>query len=464
MTSRLILILILVVCGKLVQTKSFLCISQRHPEVCEINDVSAKDTSIVLTTSHETIKELQIKNSTIDDIPPISSISSNKSLDLSGLSCVKCGLTDIKESSFTAFSKLQFLDISFGSYSILQKNLFSRLPSLNSLLLNDGAIAEVDDTAFFNLTKLMHLSLKHNKISKIRSRMFASLESLWVLDLSYNHIRILDEGLFINNANLYILDLSHNHINRIDGQLFKPQHSAAKVILSHNELTTLDTMKFSALELFVNHNKIKVLSISNTVNSLYCDGNHIEKVICDERGSAITSLGLPNNSITELGCIGSLDQLKWLDLRYNKLAPLSGLTKSNSKSKAGIFSNLRDIDISHNRMGNTAFELVFPAKSLEILRIHGNNITEIPYDLRTAFTNLTKIGIAENDFNCTFLEPVLDHLRLNDIQATGDYTYYKFSDISCHDKNETRNIYQEPTEKCKDSGDCDVIYFAAPLQ
>lgn len=302
MTNSLLFILILVVSGKLVQTKSFLCKSRSNPTACEITDVAANDTSIVLTTPNETIKELTIINSTIVDIPPI---SSDKPLDLSGLMCTRCGLTDIKESSFAAFSQLHFLFISFGSFSKLQKNLFSRLPSLNFLTLDHGAIAEVDDTAFFNLTKLMNLSLNHNYISKISSRMFASLESLWILDLSYNHIRILDEALFMNNTNLYVLDLSHNHINQIDGQLFKPQHVPAKVILSHNELTTLDTMKLNAQELYANHNKIKELSISNTIyHGLYCDGNNIENVICDERGSTIKSLGLPNNSITELGCIG----------------------------------------------------------------------------------------------------------------------------------------------------------------
>lgn len=146
--------------------------------------------------------------------------------------------------------------------------------------------------------------------------------------------------------------------------------------------------------------------------------------------------------------------------------PLTGLTNLNLKSanigklEAGIFPKLKSIDISYNRMGNTAFELVHPAKSLKILHIHGNNITEFPYDLRTAFTNLKYIGIAENDFNCTFLEPALDQLRFNDIEAIGDHTYYKFSDISCHDKNETKNIHQE----CNEGFDCGIIAFIKPLE
>ncbi|KAG4076496.1 hypothetical protein HA402_014460 [Bradysia odoriphaga] len=208
-------------------------------------------------------------------------------------------------------------------------------------------------------------------------------------------------------------------------------------MLSYNQLTTLETQNVA--NVWVDHNRIKQLPISSSVQLMNANSNEIEKLICEENATQVRSLYLTNNSLKELGCVGSLTQLTTLYLDQNDLgklnqssfAALSELTTLNLKStnigelEYGVFSHqnkLRFLDISFNRMGKFSLDMLLAARNLELLLIDGNNITEFAYnDLKTAFTNFTTISIGDNDFNCTFLAQLIKQLNSHSISTIGFY-------------------------------------------
>lgn len=433
MEWKFLVYLMLTVCAKLVQPRNFTCPIRYKDGSCTITDVVPQDNSIQLFYStnyprSHNVANLKILNSTLDDVPVISS-----SYFLMSLSCFRCGLNGLTESSLTPYGNLKALEIPYGSFSYLPKNLFSPLRSLITLNVSHGAINEIDDDAFFNLETLEILDLTHNNISKVTAKMFAPLASIWQLILSHNHIEILDDGLFINNTKLYSLHLDNNKIYKINGQLFDPKCVVYNVLLSNNELTTINTQNMQFVN--ANNNKIKELTISNTVNFLIADHNDIQSVTCDEIGTQMNILSLENNSLTDLGCIGSFTQLFLLNLNYNDLrnlnqssfAALTELKSLNLKSanigklEDGIFTHqtkLVNLDISYNQIGNIALDKLLATRDLRALYIDGNNVTEFSYNgLHTTFPSLKMIGIGDNDFNCTFLAEAINHLNSYNISV-----------------------------------------------
>lgn len=462
MECPFLLVLILTVSGKLVQSKTFTCaIGDTYLSDCIISDVRPLDNIEVTISSlsSQTTIGLAIRNSTLDDIP---SISLNNSVRLDLLHCIGCGLADITEHTFTPLPliNLLVLDISNGSFSELEKNLFSKLASLLYLKAKYGAISEVDDDAFFNLTKLKELDLSHNNITEITAKMFEPLVKIYQIDLSYNHIRVLEKNLFFSNPNLSYLNLQHNDISKIDGRIFNTQSVIWSLRLSYNELTALDTRNVD--QIFADHNRIKHLSISSTVKGLHVEHNDIENVTCDENGSKIKFLNITNNSLTELGCIGSLIELTELYLSYNNIgklnqssfAALTQLTVLSLKSanigklEYDVFSHqrrLKNLDISYNHLENIILEMLLPARDLQILYIDGNNLTDFPYnDLKKTFNYFDTISIGDNDFNCTFLGEAIKEFIRNGIKVVDSSSSghsvpdsQRIIGIGCQDKIET---------------------------
>ncbi|XP_037034353.1 carboxypeptidase N subunit 2-like [Bradysia coprophila] len=428
MEQRLLLwILILTVSAKLVQTKMFLCKEKYETSQCTIQNVTAEESSIELESpylsSQKMITGLTILRSSMDGIPPI---SSNRLVNLNYLRCD--GLTDIEQHSFSLFNNVVRLEISHGTYTTFKENLFSSMPLLTEMHARDGTISEIEDDAFFNLTKLIQLNLSNNTIGRITPKMFKPLESLFALDLSYNQITCLDEDLFLNNINLTYLNLNDNKINILAARIFNPQSKLYIVNLSRNELTTLNTQNM--VNIHAEHNQIRQLFISRTVEYLDVYRNHIEDVVCDEVDSHLTYLDMTNNSLTELGCIGSLKNLVTLRLNLNnfgifKQSSFVALTELTllqlgatniSMIENVVFThqyNLQTLVISDNRMGNNALKVLPAWRNLLSLHVQGNNMTEFPYDtLKTALPRLSELGIGVNDFNCTFLERAVK--KLND--------------------------------------------------
>lgn len=481
MECMFLFVLILALSGKFVQAKTFTCVDwYTNKFTCEISDVGPQDSievaipyvspqitnyfpqdsySLSSQTATSWTFGLTISNSSMDDIPPI---SLNNSAQLYFLNCVGCKLTDISERAFASLplNDLVELDISSGSFLKLKKNLFIHLASLHILTARNGAVSEVDSDAFFNLTNLKSLDLSYNNITEITSTMLAPLANMYHINLSHNHIRLLGKDLFFNNTKLSYLYLQHNDISKIDDRIFNPQSIVYYLHLHHNELTTLDThMAEPAINILADHNRIKQLSISSTIKGLNVGHNDIENVSCDE-GSIVSFLDLTNNSLTELGCIGSLTQLMDLSISYNNLgklnqstfAALTELTKLSLKSvntgklEYGIFSHqnkLQNLDISYNHVGNFVLEMLLATRHLEALYIDGNNLTEFSFnDLKTAFIRFHTISIGDNDFNCTFLSEAIKQTNSKNIRVVAYSRHLaanskSINGIGCDDKKVT---------------------------
>ncbi len=453
-----VLMLSLTVSAKLVQTKTFLCKEKYETSHCTIANVTAQDDSIVLKPLYpKMITSLKIQNSSMDFIPTISSIHS---INLNYLRCDR--LTNITKNSFAPHRNLKKLEIFYGSFSKLEKNLFSQISLLTELHGSYGSISEIDDDAFSNLTNLLQLVLSNNNISKITPKMFSPLDSLLALDLSFNRITCLVEGLFINNINLTYLNLNSNKINQMATRIFNPHSVLSIVDLTENELTTLYTHNMERVH--ATHNRIRQIFISRSVQYVDVYRNRIENVVCDETGSSqLMYLDMVNNSLTELGCIGSLRKLHTLYLSFNnfgmlKQSSFAALTELSTLSLRSanismlenvVFTHqnkLQNLDISDNRMGNKAMQTLPAWRNLQFLNVEGNNMTEFPYDiLKTELPRLYSIRIGDNDFNCTYLELAIKKLNGDKIEALPAVAYRmrhknNIAGIGCEEKGSNGTV------------------------
>lgn len=456
----LILLTLLVVSAKKIKSKTFVCnekFSSYTNRECTISDVTAHDHEITMSTKNTTIpiSSLTILNSTINDILAISATN----LKLRKLNCVGCGLRDMSNQSFSLMdtSTLHWVNISYGSFEKLEKNFFSQLTVIAELDMSHGAITDIDDTAFYDLRILHYLDLSYNNITKLTPKMFTTLKSLHRLFLSHNHIECLEEGLFIKNTELLSVEFSHNDIKAIDGKLFA------------------STIWFQIIDL--NHNQLKRLSIGSRELYLNANNNDIENVVCDPTSNIkfiIERLHLLNNSLTDLGCIGSLTKLEILNLNNNKFVKLNrssfsaltnlqslSLKSSNIKElEDGVFSqqhSLKTLDISYNNLGYIDLKILSAAKNLEELYIGGNNITEFSFmHLKKTFSKLRTLGIEDNLFNCTFLAQAVKQLRNDNVelvisQVNKGKNSHHINGIGCRDKMEsyttTSKINVELTNK-----------------
>lgn len=79
--------------------------------------------------------------------------------------------------------------------------------------------------------------------------------------------------------------------------------------------------------------------------------------------------------------------------------------------------NLQILDISHNNLGYIDLHVMTNLKNLKTLDISGNNLTQLFHyeSIHKIFPNLKKLGVDQNQFNCTYLAMILKSLNEKEI-------------------------------------------------
>lgn len=176
------------------------------------------------------------------------------------------------------------------------------------------------------INNLTFMDLSRNFIPKIKPNAFLGLDSLQHLNLSSNYIEKVRENAFNGLHSVQILDLKNNLLGFLlehdeNGHLLSPLASLKDVNLSRNRITAL------AKDVFKNVKYLEQLDLSD---------NYIENLNVD---------------------ISSLSNLKFIDLRFNRLQSLPvGVTKHlDTISKQHPVS----IDLSDNKLLCTCNSIVF---------------------------------------------------------------------------------------------------------
>ncbi|XP_067855182.1 toll-like receptor 9 [Heptranchias perlo] len=202
--------------------------------------------------------------------------------------------------AFSEVPTLEFLDISYNSYTFQMKGMghsfdfIKRLPSLRALSLANNQIAKrVSSELHSNSLNMLNfsgnmLSIMWESGANTYLNFFYNLHNLTVLDISNNMMKTVPpeamvrlppslKELYINNnqinffnwdnltwlVNLETLDLSYNLLHRLPTKPCHFSKTFSKLVLRNNKITKLPSDFFSKVKalryLDLSHNSIKIL-------------------------------------------------------------------------------------------------------------------------------------------------------------------------------------------------------------
>lgn len=343
-----------------------------------------------------------------------------------------CGLASIKQKAFNHIRLLYDLDLKGNKLTILGTNLFIHFENLKELDLSMNSIYELHD--FEHLDKLDQLLLKRNRIKKLESDIFRPLILVSVIDLSYNEIEIIEADLFQHNKFLKVINFENNHIMLIEANTFSNLSQLKILNLSSNRMKEFDLTKIMANKIYLNHNDLRRLQLpAKEVILVSATNNNIKEVVC-QNTTMLSYLYLESNNLTKLGCIDQIEKLVELDVSFNKIESLSEdiFHKLRSLQRLDLdYNNIREanlrilsdtnnlthLDISYNKLEKINLNASVNLRHMQYLFIDGNNLTEFNYKIiRSLFPSLVRIGIFDNNFNCTYLMDMLKEFKLNSIE------------------------------------------------
>lgn len=299
-------------------------------------------------------------------------------------------IVDIHPQAFNATHGIKFLDLSNNRLTKVSKALFDTLSKLESLYLSRNSITEIEPEAFSSMSRLDALDLDGNKLEVITSNMFTGLWFAYRLDLSSNNIRRIEANAFSALSSLMTLGLNSNAIDSdgIQPNAFHGLKTIYRLSMNHNKLTILRKGMFDGIPglqyLELRDNQIvaiEPLAFNHAeLHDLDLSSNRISEISSDVFSHApnMNSVNLSNTNIAEIkeGFLSSAPKLFSLDL-------------SSTKLKA--------IDFNHfSRF----------ASSLQSLYVNGNELTQLPDEIREILPNLSNLGIANNKFSCSYFREV----------------------------------------------------------
>uniref|UniRef100_A0A182II41 Uncharacterized protein n=1 Tax=Anopheles arabiensis TaxID=7173 RepID=A0A182II41_ANOAR len=380
----------------------------------------------------------------------------------------RSGIKRINRYSLNRAVHLKNLYLKSNELQELNADCFYGAVALLDLDLSFNNISSIDRMAFNTLSKLLVLWMSGNKLRSLDSRVFEPLQSIRTIYLNSNELQVIEAGLFVANHKLKNILLHSNHISVIEEGAFRDEKSTESstalliLSLSNNKLTKLNVEKVKIIQLYLTNNTLEAILLSPWVQTLYAENNRISNVtVSDVTNMQLKTLRLANNSITSLESIQLFHSLNELDLSNNYIGPLNitCLTKLVflkelrlqrtfiSNLQHGTFAqqqSLKWLDISYNNLDRFDFDILTSSATLQQIFLDGNRLKSLNYEhLKKTFPALVKIGLSENNWNCTYLTRLVsycnDHaIRLFKSQAIQIQT--NINGIYCFDdKNPVTN-------------------------
>ncbi|XP_073842564.1 uncharacterized protein isoform X1 [Musca autumnalis] len=366
-------------------------------------------------------------------------------------------LLDIPAKLFDVFSSLKTLDVSHTEIEDISRNTFTSASLLNTLNLSHNLIEKINTSAFVGAHNLMRLDLSHNKIHTLGSLAFRGLTNLNKVVLSYNALKSIPTDLFLDNAYMDIVQLDYNQLDELKAEVFQSLRHIRELNVAHNHLKTFDPQTFQNSYgpevLILANNELTDFQLANKTitKRLDLDSNQLTRLIVNGtsfisannnsisrvevwNGLDVNTLLLKGNKLSDINSIVSLTQLTELDLSYNPVGNPNVSTFQNlkyltilnlrstgiSKLAFGMFSklaNLDSLDLAFNNLTELNLDMFVPAnEKVRRFFVDANNLTEIKgkYSFAKAFPLLMELGISRNRFNCTYLHWLLIKPQLGD--------------------------------------------------
>ncbi|KAD2804475.1 hypothetical protein E3N88_37852 [Mikania micrantha] len=313
----------------------------------------------------------------VDDLRWVSSLSSLRYLDLSGI--VISDHTDWFH-RLTMLPSLLTLNLAESSLHMIYKTLSIKSENLTSLNSLDLSMNEINSTIplwLSNLTSLMHLNLQDNSFHGKIPDFIGTLSALDSVDLSHNSFETLIPEPLCNLSSLAHLDLSYNK--------FYGSVPSNLGLLSRLEYIDLSSNKLSG-PIPSNH------GLFSRLEDLYLSDNQFNGII-------------PSS-------LGQLSKLKNLDLYSNSLVGVLSETH---------FTNLKNLiylDVSLNWLALNFSSRWIPPFQLQVFSASSCNIgSYIPNWLHTQI-HLHRLDLSNSSIKGTlpeWFEGILSHLLYLDL-------------------------------------------------
>uniref|UniRef100_A0A452GTX7 LRRNT domain-containing protein n=1 Tax=Gopherus agassizii TaxID=38772 RepID=A0A452GTX7_9SAUR len=303
--------------------------------------------------------------------------------------------TGLPYDAFNGSDAVSTMILSSNQLSYLPQNL---PPALVRLHLQNNRIARIPRGALSSHWKLRELYLQNNNLSNkgMDPSTFSKLKSLEYLDLSNNNLSEIPAGF---PPNIVILHLGKNRIDSLPRDSLSRVRGLQYLLLQNNRLTAAGVHPDAFLKL-------------RNLHTLHLYNNRLERVP-PGLPRRVRSLMILHNQITHIGLqdFANTYLLAELNLSYNRLY--------SAKIHRLAFRKLRrleSLDLSGNQL--TLLPAGLPP-SLQVLRLHKNQINSLSPELLANLTGLKELHLAHNRLRIGSITPgtwqELQGLRLLDL-------------------------------------------------
>lgn len=247
--------------------------------------------------------------------------------------------------------------------------------SLSKILLTYNQLTEIPSQAMRHLRKLQHIDLSGNHISELRGDAWRGMEdSLQTIILSENVITVLPTDAFSSLPQLETIDLSGNNIMEVDKDVFRDGMARLqRVILADNLLETIPYAAMAPLK------ALQILDLS--YNRI--DGFDPEEIQLSNVRLNLNILHLEYNELTSIPP-ESFQYFDVLNVTYLDGNPITVISQGAFQK-----AKIRELYIRNCKLHFISPEAFTSLEnSLQVLDLSGNNITNLPDKVFSAFDNL----------------------------------------------------------------------------
>lgn len=402
------------------------------------------------------LRDLDLSNNYLSDFPGVAMIRHSSTLthlDLSSnrirlldneyisklstllvLNVSRNEITNLAPGTFIGMRRLRHLDISVNSMRAVEDDAFEGLESLEELILTDNNILLVPASALGRLPKLRSLQLDFNRIAAVSGDIVGSVaERAEEISLARNVIRELPDGTFRRCKRLRKLELTGNLLAGTPsiGMFIGTEETLQELHLSYNKLTGWPSdLRLTALEtLDLSNNRLAEIA-------KYAFDYMTELQYLNLSGNLKLGNGLPSEIISQQ----SYTKLKVVDLRKTGLQRLPSKMLSSMRSIEMIylsdnmitelndrsfmnFPNLTLIDLSNNKIAVIKPHAFINVMSIRQLYLAHNRLVSYTGETFNTGTGLEILDLTDN--RLTYISPTsfrihprLAHLKLADNRLT----------------------------------------------
>lgn len=322
---------------------------------------------------------------------------------------------------------LKGLDLSKNQFKRIDPTLLMGLPSLRSLDISLNYLSTLDPSSFANTPLLETINISRNELSMIHPSTFNKLDNLFEIDASYNNLQEIIPGLphaverislkrnkisslpvppskAFDLPNLRMLDIGSNMVQRVPRSAFKSLSQLRYLSLAKNRIQTIDETSLHGLE------RLEILNLRD--NRIMAMHEKSMQTLVD-----IRDLNIQGNRIELFvdGLLSNLQRLERLDLSRNNLIEVQPNSFRNTRSLRSLdisennlrdlpesimgLSDLRELDVSFNRLSGLSPVILSSLRQLEELRASNNKVLGIPQGTFRDLTYLSYLDLSSNELN-----------------------------------------------------------------